>query len=40
MSIHARTSRTAPLLADTSDPNLISRACATAEMTGRVSVLS
>jgi len=37
---HARTSRTAPLLADTSAPNLISIACATGDMTGRVSVLS
>jgi hypothetical protein len=38
--VHARTSRTAPLLADTSEPNLISIACATGEMTEGVSVLS
>ena len=38
--VHARTSRTAPLLLFNNEPNLISIACATGEMTGRVSVLS
>ena len=38
--VHTRTSRTAPLLPLIKEPNLSSNACATAEMTGRRSVLS